>query len=57
MNVASRRAAAAALAALIAAAVLALLAADGRHSERSEGPPTPCPDSVACHALKRKPTP
>lgn len=45
----------AAAAAAVALIVLALLTDAGTHLS-SHTVPTPCPDSIACHALKRMPT-
>lgn len=48
-------AAVAAAAAATALVVIMLLIDAGTHVS-SQAAPTPCPDSIACHALKRMPT-
>lgn len=45
----------AAAAAAVALGVVMLLTDEGTHVS-SRAAPTPCPDSIACHALKRMPT-
>jgi len=56
MNTPPRRILLAAAAAAAAVLVVVMLLTDVATQTSSHAAPTPCPDSIACHALKRMPT-